>query len=359
MIRNLYVIASLIALPTLGIAQTAEETKPIEEKSSNFTFTGSVDGYFRSDFSKTASNNRTSFTNSNGKLALGMLSAKVDYASGKFTATADFGAGKRAKEFAYNDKGILAFVKQLNVAFAATDWLKFTAGTWATHVGYELVDAYANRNYSMSYMFSYGPFLHTGIKSDLTFGSTGIMIGLSNPTDYRESPADSKKALLLQVSQAITDDIKLYLNYVGGQRPSDAAKIRQFDVVLTAKVSDQFNVGYNGTVNSTSIKNASVYEDAQTWSGSAFYLNYDPAKKFGLTLRSEIFADKNQLSALGAATAGGNIFANTVSGNIKFGGLTIIPELRYESSNSKVFFNKNGAASQSNGSFLVAVAYKF
>jgi hypothetical protein len=41
------------------------------------------------------------------------------------------------------------------------------------------------------------------------------------------------------------------------------------------------------------------------------------------------------------------------------GGLTIIPELRFESSNSKVFFNKDGAATQSNGSFLVAVAYKF
>ena len=38
--------------------------------------------------------------------------------------------------------------------------------SWATHVGYELVDAYLNRNYSMSYMFSYGPFFHTGIKAD-------------------------------------------------------------------------------------------------------------------------------------------------------------------------------------------------
>lgn len=359
MIRNLYLIASVAILPFTTSAQTSTETKPAEEKSSNFTFTGSIDGYFRSDFSKTSSNNRTSFTNSNGKVALGMLSAKVDYASGKFSATADFGAGKRAKEFAYNDKGILSYVKQLNVAFAATDWLKFTAGTWATHVGYELVDAYANRNYSMSYMFSYGPFLHTGLKSDLTFGSTGIMIGVANPTDYRKAPDGNKKSLLLQVSQAITDDIKVYVNYVGGQRPADEAKIRQFDVVFTAKINNQFNLGYNGTINSTSAKTSGTYGDASSWSGSALYLNYDPAKKFGITLRSEVFGDKNQLSALGTAASGGNIFANTISGNIKLGGLTIIPELRFESSNNKVFFNKDGAATQSNGSFLLALAYKF
>jgi hypothetical protein len=72
-----------------------------------------------------------------------------------------------------------------------------------------------------------------------------------------------------------------------------------------------------------------------------------------------MFSDKYQLSALGTAASGGSLFANTLSGNIKLGGLTIIPELRFESSNSKIFFNKNGSASQSNGSFLVALAYKF
>ena len=149
------------------------------------------------------------------------------------------------------------------------------------------------------------------------------------------------------------------MNYVGGQRPADEAKIRQFDVVFTAKINNQFNLGYNGTINSTSAKTSGTYGDASSWSGSALYLNYDPAKKFGITLRSEVFGDKNQLSALGTSASGGNIFANTISGNIKLGGLTIIPELRFESSNNKVFFNKDGAATQSNGSFLVALAYKF
>lgn len=353
MLRKICVSILLLSATLLSNAQDSTAKK------SNFTFTGSVDGYFRSDFSKELANNRTSFTNSNAKLALGMISGKVDFTSGKFGFTADLGVGKRAKEFAYNDKGVLAAVKQLYATYAPSDWLKFTAGTWATHVGYELVDAYANRNYSMAYMFSYGPFLHTGVKSDLTFGKTGLMIGISNATDYRNAPDPNKKYLVLQFSQAITDDVKLFVNYVGGQRPTDSAKIRQFDVVFTAKLSDQFNIGYNGTVNTTKFQTKGTYESGKSWSGSAVYLNYDPAKKFGITLRSELFGDKNQLSALSTAAAGGTIFANTISGNVKLGGLTLIPEIRLESSGSKVFIDKNGAAASSSGSFLLAAVYKF
>ena len=53
----------------------------------------------------------------------------------------------------YNDQGILQAIKQLYMSYTPNQWLKLTAGSWATHVGYELVDPYANRNYSMSLCF--------------------------------------------------------------------------------------------------------------------------------------------------------------------------------------------------------------
>jgi hypothetical protein len=328
-------------------------------KKSNWTFTGFVDGYFRSDFNQNISNNRTSFTNSNNKLALGMVSAKVDYAYKKFSFTADLGAGKRAEEFAYNDKGVFSYVKQLYASYAPTDWLKLTAGTWATHVGYELVDPYANRNYSMSYMFSYGPFLHTGVKADFTFGTTGFMIGVANPTDYRKAPTGSKKYTILQWSQAINEDVKLYLNYVGGQRPSDSAKTKQIDLVVTAKINDEFGIGFNGTINSIKFQTNNNYaEAASSWSGAAVYLNYDPVEKLGLTLRTEVFNDKNQLAALGSALSGTSILANTLSANIKLGKFTIIPELRHETAGKNIYFSKNGASKSSDVSFLIGAYFK-
>jgi hypothetical protein len=327
-------------------------------KKSNWTFTGFVDAYFRADLNQNLSNNRTSFTNSINKFALGMVSAKVDYSYKKFSFTADLGAGKRAEEFAYNDKGAFSYVKQLYASYAPTDWLKLSAGSWATHVGYELVDPYANRNYSMSYMFSYGPFLHTGVKADLSFGTTGFMIGLANPTDYRKAPSGSKKFMLLQWSQTINEDVKLYLNYVGGERPGDSAKTRQVDLVVTAKINDEFGIGFNGTVNNIQLQSNNNYEAASSWSGAAVYFNYDPVEKLGLTLRSEVFNDKNQLAALGSALTGTSILANTLSANIKAGKFTFIPEIRHETAGKNIYFAKDGASKKSDLSFLVGAYFK-
>lgn len=348
-------LSLFVCLLTASLATIAQEDST---KKQNLTFTAFVDGYFRSDFNQNLSNNRTSFTNSNNKLALGMVSAKLDYTIKKFSFTADLGAGKRAEEFAYNDKGAFSYVKQLYASYAPTDWLKLTAGTWATHVGYELVDPYGNRNYSMSYMFSYGPFLHTGVKADLLFGTTGLMVGVSNPTDYRKAPSPNKKYVLLQLSQLITEDIKIYLNYVGGQRPSDAAKTRQIDLVVTAKVSDEFGIGFNGTINSIKPQVNNVYSEASSWSGAAAYINYDPVEKLGITLRSEIFNDKNQLAALSSAITGTSIFANTLSANVKLGKFTLVPELRHETAGENIFFSKNGNSKSSDLSFLIGAYFK-
>jgi hypothetical protein len=101
MLRKLYLFTFLLTTHSYLIAQ-----EDSTEKKSSFTFTGFVDGYFRSDLAGNLSNNRTSFTNSTGKLALGMISIKGDYTVGKFSFTADLGYGKRATEFAYNDKGV-------------------------------------------------------------------------------------------------------------------------------------------------------------------------------------------------------------------------------------------------------------
>jgi Putative beta-barrel porin-2, OmpL-like. bbp2 len=358
MLRKIFVIAITMATAQYSFAQ--EAVAPVEEKKPATTISGFADVYYRYDFSKNPSNNRTSFTNSHNSFELGMASLKLEHSFGKVSMVADMGFGKRAQEFSYNESGVVAAIKQLYVSYAATDWLKLTMGSWATHVGYELVDAPANRNYSMSYMFSWGPFFHTGLKAEATFGKAGFMLGVANPTDYKTAPLDSKKYMLAQFSYAFTDNIKAYLNYVGGKRFTDSAKTNQFDVVVTAKVSDKFSLGYNGTVNTTKFQIDDKYDtDAQAWWGSAAYLNFDPTEKFGLTWRSEYFSDKNQLVAMSLAPEGAAIFANTISANFRIHGLTIIPEFRFETSGKDVFYDKEGGPKSGNASVLLAAVYKF
>jgi len=349
--------ASISTLPADTVAKAVEESK----KEPFLTITGSVDGYYKFDFAESKANSFTSFTQTHNSFSLGMASVKFEHKGDKVSAVADIGFGPRAKDFAYTDDGITQAVKQLYVSYAPAEWLKFTLGTWATHVGYELLDPQLNRNYSMSYMFTNGPFSHTGLKAEVSKGKHGAMLGVSNATDFRV-PLDgqiNKKFLLAQYSFAPTDKIKIYLNYVGGQNP-DTSKTNQFDAVVTAKFSDKFNIGFNGTVNSTQLWDGSKNIESKAWWGSALYLNYDPKAWFGLTLRGELFGDKNQFKAFSGAAEGGNIFSTTLSANFKKGGFIFIPEFRLDNASKEILFtNKDGVFTKSAASFLIAAVYSF
>ncbi len=360
MIRKTFICA-LTLLSVINTKAQVDTAAKAEESTPALTITGSVDGYYKYDFANTSSNAYTSFTPQHNAFSLGMASVKFEHKGDKVSAVADLGFGPRAKDFAYTDNGITAAIKQLYVSYSPAEWLKFSLGTWATHVGYELVDPQLNRNYSMSYMFTNGPFTHTGLKAEVTKGKHGFMLGLSNATDFRIPPSGyiNKKFAIAQYSFAPTDKIKLYLNYVGGKNP-DTSETHQFDFVGTFKFSDKFNLGVNATTNNTQPWNGTTNTDALAWGGAALYLNFDPKPWFGLTLRGEMFNDKNQLKPYAFSSKGGNIFATTLSANFKKGGFTFIPEFRIDNASEQVLFtNKSGAFTKSAASFLIAAVYSF
>lgn len=327
--------------------------------SSPLNISGYVDLYYKYDFAKTPANNRTSFTSAYNSFALGMASVKFDKSWDKVGFVADLGFGPRAKDFSYNDNGITAAIKQLYVTYSPSEKVKFTAGSWATHIGYEVVDAPANRNYSMSYMFSYGPFFNTGLKAEYFFGKSTLMLGIANPTDYKVSTEAPRKVLAQFATATKNDKVKIYLNYVGG-KSNDSTKANQLDLVATAALTDKFSIGYNGTVATHDSKVNGKFDNAQTWWGSALYLNFDPCSKFGLTLREEYFSDKDQALMPLSGLLGGNVFATTLSGNIRLSSaLTVIPELRLEQASKEAFFKENGQSTKSSASALVAAVYKF
>jgi len=330
-------------------------------KAYSLTVTGSTDLYYRYDIAKTKANNLTSFTGSHNSFELGMASVKVDYQASKVQMVADIGIGKRAQEFSYNDEGILSSIKQLYISYAPASNVKLTAGSWATHVGYELVDPGLNRNYSMSYMFTNGPFFHTGVKGEVTFGVHNFMVGLANPTDYKYVPEGqmNSKFVLAQYSFTPGNIFKAYINYVGG-KGVDTTKTDQFDLVLTSKLSKKFNIAYNGTINrTTSYLGNKLYDQTKSWWGSAMYFNYDPSKTLGLTLRQEYFSDKNHLKVFGGISDGGSIHATTLSANVRTGNLTFIPEIRFDKASEAIFTNADGGSRTWAANILFAAIYQF
>ncbi len=370
MLQKFFFVAALSLLScTFVMAQTASvrfdtlaAAKAEEEKTEPaLTISGSVDAYYRNDLADVTTNNYTSFTPMHNSFALGMASIKFEHTGKKITAVADLGFGPRARDFSYADDGITQAIKQAYVSYSPAEWVKFTMGTWATHVGYELLDPQLNRNYSMSYMFTNGPFSHTGFKAEISAGKSGFMLGVANATDFRIPPEDmiNRKFLLAQYSLQASDNVSVFLNFAGGQFP-DSTKSNQFDAVVTAKFSDKFSIGYNGTVISTRLWDGSKHIDGKTWWGSALYLNFDPQPWFGLTLRNELFSDKNQFKAFAGASEGGNVFATTLSANFKTGGFIFIPEFRIDNASKNVLFtNKNGNFTKSAASLLFAAIYSF
>ena len=131
-------LLSFLLSAILSLNAQTDTTKPAASISST-TFTTYIDGYYRADFAGLKSNNKTSFTNSNNALQIGMASFKVDQTLGKFAGTVDLGFGKRADENSYNDKGLATSVKQAFVSFSPSSAVKFTVGKWATHIGAEVV----------------------------------------------------------------------------------------------------------------------------------------------------------------------------------------------------------------------------
>ncbi|MBK9018305.1 MAG: porin [Saprospiraceae bacterium] len=351
-------MASLCLL-AITAAQDATTSDSSASKPSPTKFTGSADVYYRYDFAKTAGNNRTSFTNSHNSFELGMASFKVEHSLGSVGLVADVGLGKRAEDFSYTDANTRFAIKQLNLFYTFKNGVKVTAGNWATHVGYELADAYLNRNYSMSYMFSYGPFSHTGLKLEKSFGRTGIMLGVANPTDFKSFAGD-EKYLIGQVSTVSADEkLKVWLNYQGG-RFNDSSRVSQMDLVLTAALADKFSIGLNGTVASFQFMDAEKeFGDMNNWWGTALYLNADPLDWLGLTLRTEYFSDEKGLNVFSGYADGGSVLAITFSVNFKSGNLTFIPELRFEKASEEIFSDADGVASDQAISALFGVTYSF
>ena len=354
------VVHILAAMLTSSFAFAQDDTEAATSPAT--TWGGSADAYYKYDFSKQM-NGLTSFTNSQDSFELGMASIQAGHTFGKASVFVDLGFGKRAGEFSYNettDKDINAkfLIKQLYFTYEVSDKFKVVAGSFGTHIGYEVLDAIGNKNYSMSYAFSYGPFFNTGVKGVYTSGKFTAMFGITNPTDFKSAmdAGSSQKTYIAQLGY-IGDTGSAYLNFTSGSsNPASDENKTQIDFVASKTITDAFSLGFNATYAKT--KNDFNSDADGDWFALVGYANYAFKPSLSLAYRMEYFDAKDAAASLGTLT-GSNVFANTVSLNYKVGKLTIIPELRYDAASEDIFLNKD--AVPTGGSFfgLIATTYSF
>ncbi|NTV45374.1 MAG: porin [Chlorobiales bacterium] len=342
------ILLLFVALFITSFTAQAEEKK----EESALKITGYVDAYYAYNFNKNPIG--TSFTNSHNSFELGMANVVFSQQVGKVGFVADLGFGKRADVANGNAGSTLQAVKQLYVTYAPTTDLTITAGNFATFVGYEMIDAPLNFNYSMSYMFTNGPFYHTGVKASYTFApGYSLMLGAFDDTDSKFDANDINH-FGAQLAFAPVEGFSGYLNVLHG-REMTSVKGTQIDLTASYKASEQLLIGLNGTYKMYSV-DISGADDA-SWAGAALYLNYTIDEAYGIGCRAEYFDDPDGLK-LGVPD-GSNVIGLTVSGKMKSGPLTFIPEFRVDIASEDIFIDSDGKPTSSSPMVIFGVVYGF
>lgn len=338
-------------VPETPVKET--ETMDDDQEDKGLQISGFVDAYYQFNFNEQPL--PTSFTETHNSFTPGMANVVFAKEGEKVGFVADIAVGPRAEVANGYTGTTLSAIKQLYVTYTPSEKLTFTLGNFGTHVGYEVIDAPANVNYSTSYMFSNGPFYHTGLKIDYALSDNfGAMIGVFDDTDTKIDEV-SGKHIGAQLSYE-NDALAAYLNYIGGKDDDSDSDNEVFghqvDLTATYTVSDALGLGLN-----TTIKNVSPDKgEGTSWFGAALYANYAFSDLFTLGLRGEYIDDKDGL-ILGVAD--NSITSITLSGNFKIDNLTLIPEFRLDSSKEDAFLDENGNPTGSSPSLILAAVYAF
>lgn len=331
---------------------TEAEEEDAEKVDEDLQISGFVDAYYLAGFNGVGF--PTSFTDVNGAFTLGMANVVVAKEGEKVGFVADLAWGPRAEAANGTGEGILtAAIKQLYMTYSPSDAVTLTLGNFSTFVGYELIDAPGNVNYTTSYLFSNGPFYHTGLKADFALSDNfGAMIGVFNDTDAKFDPIGGKH-IGAQLS-ASAGGLSAYLNFITGkeeERGDNDLMEYEIDLTATYDVSDNFMLGLNVAQYGTSADGTSE----GGFFGTALYATITASETFALGLRGEYFAPDGGDDV----TDEPSIIALTASGNITIGDLRLIPEFRIDLGSEDIFFDDEGMSVGSLPAFILAAVYSF
>lgn len=364
--KKLFFLSIVFFLTTSLCLQAQEEEKPTP-----VNISGSVDTYFRQNLS--ADNNTSvpgsSFANQSG-FGLGMVNIIAGYEGEKVGFVGDLVFGPRGTDAVFaSTTASSSIVNQLYVYWNVSDKVTLTMGNFNTFLGYEVISPTANFNYSTSYMFSYGPFSHTGLKADIALSDElSLMLGVFNPTDLTDfNPTDSY-TLGAQLGYE-NESGGAWLNFLYGDQDGSGSgsmgKLFQVDLTTGFSVSETVYLGFNGTLNSTQdafdSNSDGEMNETSGFAGAAVYLQNSFSETFALGIRGEYFSETGAFGAIGGFDEDGDasVFDITLSANINVGPLKLIPELRLDAASEDIFADSDSEPNSSLSSFVLAAVYSF
>ena len=353
-------LKSFFTISAISMSAATYAQESTSSTSSPLQISGSADTYYKYDFAK-KQNIGTSFANDQNSVSLGMIDLALKKTTGKasFVGELSFGPRGQAGSIPNGDGDELNadnsfHIQNLYASYAFTDKLSMTAGYMGTFVGYEVIAPTGNFNYSTSYLFTSGPFQNAGIKANYVFSpKVAVMVGLFNDWNvYKDENGVSHFGAQLTVSPA--EGWTAYLNVLTGKSAGAPGTGSIFDLTTAYQVTEKVKIGLNAA-------DYTISDDNGGYSGAALYLQNAFTTSFSLGLRGEYFKSKSDTNGLTLAgvTPGESVVAITVSGNVKAGGLTFIPEVRFDNASSPQFLKNNLDPTKNASQFSLAAVYAF
>jgi hypothetical protein len=411
--KTLYLFAlAAITLPNANV-QAQDSTAAPAVDDGKLTLSGYIDSYYLTALNrpKTGVLAGRAFDRLTDQFALGLVQVKAAYSNKKSDMVVDLTFGPNAElgnfgNVAYGGPnniysgygptqggtqalyGTSAAIKQAYFTYKFTDKWNFTVGQFGTHIGYEVIDAPVNYNYSLSNLFNNGPFYHIGAKTSYAFSDKfAVMAGVVNNwdalTDWK-----TQKSFVGQVFVSPMEGMNIYVNYIGGYH-DDGYKVvgtlpgsrdaatgttslsggytrQMFDLTAGYQITDKFYVGINAALGwytwqiddkneefrkesqgegdatkanvaySNKAWGKSLFADSskfQSWGGIAFYTNYKINDMFGIGARYEHFDDRNGVRYFAGIN---NSLTLTMPITLADGHLIIKPEVRFDEGYSKI-----------------------
>ena len=374
--KRLITTAILTVLGFTGFSQ-------VEADSSKFSLTGYVDTYFMSNFNgpKDRSNLGVSgmeraFDRYSNQFSLGLVQTKMSYAAtSNSEVVIDLAFGPNADLGNYGNvianlgEGVTSTslaIKQAYINFGLGEKASFTVGQFGTHIGYEVIDAPANFNYSLSNLFNNGPFYHIGAKIDFSISeSAALMLGLVNNIDGINDN-NSGKGVISQLYVAPTDGWDLYLNGMVSDEsaPGATGSYSIIDLTTGYQITDKYYIGLNSAFGSASgdYQGGGDIGSNKTWGGAALYTNYSITDNFGIGARYEYFDNTSGARALtGPDGIGTSVNSFTITGNFigANGHLLVKPEIRLDSYATDNFIDSAGDPTNSQTTLGIHFIYSY
>ena len=347
LLLSLFIIAIMSARAATMPVDTGKVGTGADPKDPPLLFFGSVDTYWKYDFSKTG-NIPTSFASDQNSVSIGMVDLGLKKKVGKAAFVGELSFGPRSDQ-SIPTSGY--HIQNLYVSYDLTDKFNLAAGYMATFIGYEVISPVGNFNYSTSYLFTNGPFQNAGFKATYAFSDkVSLMAGIFNNywntyssyTTVGEGTSSGDVSTFgAQLMLAPLKGWTAYLNVAAGSYSGT-----EFDITTAYQITDAFKLGLNAAT-------FSAPHDGGGFSGVALYPQLAVSKVVTFGVRGEYFEYKKGL---------GNVTGITVTSNIKAGNITLIPEVRFDNKSDAfpyTFVDSSGASTNKAAQFLIAAVYAF